>query len=391
MSNMQTPYFICDEQQLMHNLTIIDRIRKNAECKVLFATKSFALNPVLKIIYKHTDGAVTSGAYEAIHAFDLLEAGKYIVSYSPAFSEPDFKDFTKYSTHLFFNSWSQAKRFRDKMPNVKAGMRINPRVSAMRTPRHYGGLSDYSRPYSRLGLPLEQLDPKLFKRYEIDGLMLHVNCENPSYELFKTTLEKCESVCKELLKTPQINWISLGGGISYTSDGYPVEAFCNTVKEFADKYQVEVLLEPGHAIISNPFRLVASVQDIVDNDIKTAILDTSAEAHLPDALLYPTEWGVKGAVTKLETEPQTYLDYGPYEYILGGSTCLSGDIFGTYRFKSPLNIGDKVVFLNTGDYSMVKNSFFNGIKKPNIYLKRTDGRTDLIREFSYSDYLTHVS
>ncbi len=388
---METPYFICDEHQLSRNLEIVDTIRHQAGCKVLFATKSFALNSILKIIYQHTDGVVTSGAYEAMHAFDLLDLGKYVVSYSPGFSDRDFQNFAKYSSHLIFNSWSQVFRYRDQMPGVKAGVRINPQVSAMRTPRHYGGLSDYSRQYSRLGLPPDQLDINAFLDHDIEGLMLHVNCENPDFELFQATLRKCEIICQNLLNLPQIKWVSLGGGISYTAPGYPIEAFCQVVKEFGNAYQVEVFLEPGHAVISSPFQLVASVVDIVENEMKTAILDTSAEAHLPDALLYPTEWSVQNAVTKLETPPQEYRDYGPYEYILGGLTCLSGDVFGTYRFKSPLNIGDPVVFVNTGDYSMVKNSFYNGIKKPDIYLERVDGKIELIREYSYSDYLTHVS
>jgi carboxynorspermidine decarboxylase len=388
---MDTPYFICDESELIRNLSVIDYIQKTAGCKVLFATKSFALDSILKIIYKYVDGVVTSGEYEAKHAFDLLSKDKYIASYSPAFSDRDFDDFVEYSTHIVFNSMSQVHQYRDRVRSKRVGLRINPEVSGMRTPRHYGGLSDYSRKESRLGVRRKYLSKEFIIDFNIEGLLLHFNFENDSFDLFLLLLEKCEEVCQDLLKLPSIKWVSLGGGISYTFKNYPVDAFCETIQDFGKKYEVEVLLEPGHAIISSPFHLVASVIDIIENEMPIAILDTSAEAHLPEALLNPSQWTIIEALSQLETEKEEYNQYGKYEYIISGLTCLLGDIFGKYKFKEPLNIGQRLVFINTGDYSIVKNTFFNGIKKPNVYIKKIDGNIELIREYSYSDYLVHVS
>jgi carboxynorspermidine decarboxylase len=79
----------------------------------------------------------------------------------------------------------------------------------------------------------------------------------------------------------------------------------------------------------------------------------------------------------------------PHTYRLGGGTCLAGDIAGDYSFDTPLKIGDRLIFDDMIHYTMVKTTFFNGVKHPSIGI--WDGQNfELCREFTYEQYKNHL-
>ena len=150
-----------------------------------------------------------------------------------------------------------------------------------------------------------------------------------------------------------------------------------------DKYGVMVYLEPGEAVALNTGILVASVLDIIHNDIDIAILDTSAAAHMPDVLEMPYRPSVAGA-----GEPGEFA----HTYRLGGLSCLAGDIVGEYSFPEPLKAGDRLMFMDMAHYTMVKTNTFNGIKLPSIALYNGEnGKYQVVREFGYEDFRGRLS
>lgn len=62
-----------------------------------------------------------------------------------------------------------------------------------------------------------------------------------------------------------------------------------------------------------------------------------------------------------------------------------------YSFAEPLEVGQRIVFEDMMHYTMVKTSFFNGVQHPAIGILRQDGKFDLIREFTYEDFLGRLS
>ena len=128
--------------------------------------------------------------------------------------------------------------------------------------------------------------------------------------------------------------------------------------------------------------MISSVLDIVDNGMKIAILDTSAEAHMPDTLAMPY---------RAEVENASFANDKKYTYRLAGNTCLAGDIMGDYSFDKPLEIGDKVVFLDQIHYTFVKNTTFNGIKLPALAILSKDKKVNIIRNFGYEEYRDRLS
>ena len=79
-------------------------------------------------------------------------------------------------------------------------------------------------------------------------------------------------------------------------------------------------------------------------------------------------------------------------YQLAGLSCLAGDVIGDYSFAKPLQIGQKLVFLDMLHYTMVKNNTFNGVHLPAIATyDPEDDSISIIREFGYLDYRTRLS
>ena len=206
--------------------------------------------------------------------------------------------------------------------------------------------------------------------------MFHNNCENASFELFDQMLTTIEERFGHLLE--QVQWVSLGGGIHFTGEGYPLDAFCARLKAFSEKFGVQVYLEPGEAAITMSASLEVTVLDTLFNGKNLAVVDSSIEAHMLDLLIY--RLNAKMAPSG-----------GEHTYMVCGKSCLAGDIFGEYQFDRPLAIGDRLSFIDAAGYTMVKKNWFNGLKMPSIVVKQLDGSVEVVREFDFNDYLSSLS
>ena len=235
-------------------------------------------------------------------------------------------------------------------------------------------IADPSRPFSRLGeWDAEKIADVID---QVSGFMIHNNCENSDFGLFDQMLGQIEERFGELLE--QVEWVSLGGGIHFTGEGYPLDAFCARLKQFAERYGVQVYLEPGEAAITMSTSLEVSVLDTLYNGKQLAVVDSSIEAHMLDLLIYRQP---------AKMEPCE----GEHEYMVCGKSCLAGDIFGEFNFNKPLKIGDRLSFIDAAGYTMVKKNWFNGVKMPSIAVRQLDGEIELVREFGFEDFVNGLS
>lgn len=365
---MQTPAYIIDESLLENNLKTLRGVIDRTGCKILLAQKAYSLFDTYPLIGQYLDGAACSGLYEARLGFEAM--GKENHVFSPAFKEEDFDEILSYSDHVVFNSNAQLERFgrRAAAKGARVGLRINPLCSTQEGHAQY----DPCAPGSRLGVTREQFNPACLNI--ISGLHFHTLCQQNS-DALKTTLNAVEEQFGDFLY--QLDWINFGGGHHITRQDYDIPLLEECICHIKDKYQLAVYLEPGEAVALNAGFFATSVLDIVHNGMDIAILDGSAACHAPDVLEMPyraplTDSGLPGEK--------------PYTYRLGGPTCLAGDVFGDYSFDRPLEIGDILVFQDMAIYSMVKNNTFNGMPLPTIYLQKSDGSIQTLRQFNYGDF-----
>ena len=101
MTMLPTPCFILDGVRLRENLETAARIRREADCKILLATKAFALPAVFPLMRDYLDGTTASGKYEA--RLGAEEFGKEVHVYSPAYAAGEVAELTKLAQHIYFN------------------------------------------------------------------------------------------------------------------------------------------------------------------------------------------------------------------------------------------------------------------------------------------------
>ena len=378
IDQIQTPAYVCEENKLIANLELLKSVSEQSGAKILCALKGFSFSCAMPYIAKYLAGATCSGLHEAKFAKEFIAKGE-IHTYSPAFKESDFDEILQISDHIVFNSAAQWQKYRQKAlaKGVKCSLRLNPQTSFSPTDAY-----NPCGKFSRLGITKANLEKAINEDSDflkgICGLHFHALCEESSESLAKV-LAKFEADFGEFI--PQMHHINFGGGHHITKKGYNVELLINLIKEFRAKYGVEVYLEPGEAVGWECGYLVASVLDIVENGEFIAILDTSAEAHMPDTVLMPYRPAVRN-----ESES------GKFAYRFGGNTCLAGDIVGlearnpVYKFEKPLKIGDKVIFEDQIHYTIVKNTTFNGIKLPDLVLADKNGEILKIKKFGYDEF-----
>lgn len=372
--SVDSPCFLVSEPLLKRNLEILGSVKKRTGAKVLMALKGFAMHSTFPLISRYLDGVCASGPIEARLGYEKF--GKEVSTYAPAYSDKDMAETIKYSDTIIFNSIAQWKKYRPMISaskkKIQVGLRINPGYSEVEV-----DLYNPAAPGSRLGMSPGELKGQDLSG--IDGLHFHAMCEQNSDVLVRV-LKAFEKSCGQYIRG--MKWINFGGGHHITRKDYDVDLLVDTINAFKKKYGVQVYLEPGEAVALNTGVLVSTVLDVVNNGMDIAILDTSAEAHMPDVLAMPYRPGIIGAGRPGEQK---------YNYRLGGMTCLAGDVIGDYSFSRPLKVGDRLVFLDMAHYSMVKTTMFNGVKHPSIALLQASGKVKTVRKFGYEDYKDRLS
>jgi carboxynorspermidine decarboxylase len=367
---LKTPYYLVDETRLTKNLEILKRVKEASGAKILLAQKAFSMFYFYPLISQYLDGTTSSGLFEARLAHEHFK--KEIHVFGPAYRDDEIDELLTYADHIVFNSMSQLRRFKDKTIALKKtiGVRINPEVSTQG-----GGMYDPCSPTSRMGIKEEHFDEAMLPF--ISGLHFHTLCQQNA-DALATTLQAVEKRFGRFFS--KLKWLNFGGGHHITRQDYDVNKLIQLIQHYKSKYGFEIYLEPGEAVVLNAGFLVASVLDIVKNDMAIAILDSSATCHMPDVLEMPFEPPVVGAVK-----------VSPYHYRLSGSTCLSGDNIGQYYFSKPLAIKDQVIFEDMALYTMVKNNTFNGTPLPTIYARNAKGEDILVKSFGYHDFKQKLS
>ena len=372
--NIPSPCFVQEENKLINNLEILKYVRENAPVQILVALKGYAFWHSFPLIKKYLDGASASSLFEVKLINE--EMGVKAHTYCPAYLKDDFEEIANLSKHLTFNSLSQWDLFKNSIKaSISCGLRINPEYSEIDIPIYNPAING-----SRLGMVKSNIPDKLPDG--IEGLLFHVMCEQDSYVLERVLQKVKEKFHKQLM---QVNWLNMGGGHWITDKNYDVNHLINLLNQFHQDYpHLQLIMEPGEAIGLGTGFLLATVQDIVENNgIKTAILDVSFSAHMPDTLEMPYKPIVRDANIDATNSP--------YKYRLGGISCLAGDYMSEYGFESPLQIGDQIIFEDMIHYTMVKTTLFNGVKHPYIGVINQSGDFELLRAIPYEYYKYRLS
>lgn len=368
--SIATPSYVLDVAALKRNLARAAEVKREAGCKILLATKAFALPAAFPIMREMLDGTTASGEYEARLGHD--EFGKEVHVYSPAYAPGEVARLTKLAQHIYFNSPQQIidnLAVIREVPGLKIGIRINPGYSNATLG---GALYDPCAPFSRFGATRDMLDSVSWD--DVDILHTHSLCES-GHEGSVGLIEHVARAFGDYVRRVKV--VNFGGGHFINKPGYDISKLIAAIKAFKTEFNVDVVLEPGAGLVVDTGYLVGSVLGLHHNGKDIAILDASASTHMPDVLEVPYTPHVIGAA-----EPGRK----PHGYILGGKTCMTGDIIGEYSFDAPLKVGDRIIFTDMMQYSFVKNNTFNGVPLPDLAVLNEDGTIHVLRSFGYDDF-----
>lgn len=373
--DIATPVYLIDETLIEENMRIVRYVKDRTGCRILHALKAYASFATFPMMRKYLDGVCASGLHEARLGYE--EFGKEVHTFAAAYREKEIGRILKYSDAIIFNSFYQLRKYGQmaRKRGLEIGLRVNPGHSEVAKEVY-----NPCAPDSRLGVVCNAFKEG-FSEYQnmVDGLHFHAMCEQNS-DVLERVLRSFEKLYGQYIKG--LKWVNFGGGQHITRDDFDIERLIRLISTFKERYGVQVYLEPGEASVLNAGVLISTVMDIAKNRKETAIMDASAEAHMPDVLLMPYRPHIMGSA-------------GPHvkkhTYRLAGPSCLAGDIMGDYSFDGPLKRGDRLVFTDMALYSIVKNTTFNGINLPDIALIRDEGKVDIVRSFGYRDYRNRQS
>ena len=374
-AEIPSPCYVVEEELLHKNLQLIKSVSERSGAEIIMAFKAFAIWKLFDITRQYIPHSTASSLSEARLAFEKL--GSKAHTFAPVYKDSEIEEIARCSSHITFNSLAQFNRHKAvaEKYGISCGVRINPEYSDVET-----DLYNPCAPGSRFGIIRDQLPEQLPEG--IEGLHFHTLCESTSYDL-ENTLKVVEERFAPWLS--QVKWINMGGGHLMTQKGYDTEHLIELIRGFKARHpHLHVILEPGSAHVWRTGVLVSEIQDIVENHgIKTAIVDVSFACHMPDCLEMPYQPYIVGSEQVTDCSLS-------HTYRMGGNSCLSGDFVGSWQFDHELQIGERIVFEDMNHYTNVKTNMFNGISHPSIALRRLDGSIEILRKYSYEDYLNRM-
>lgn len=374
LKSIPTPAYVVDIARLKGNLAKAARIKSETGCRTLLATKAFAMPAVFPLMREVVDGTTASGLYEA--RLGREEFGKEVHVYAPAYKDTEFDELLDLANDIYFNTPSQIEQFlpRVKAKGRKAGLRINPGYSNAATG---GDLYNPCAPCSRFGALPEQFDQVPWD--DIDILHAHTLCDS----LHEGSVRLIETIAGKFAdQVKRVKTVNFGGGHNFGMADYNVDALIEAIKKFRAQFpHVDIILEPGGALAQDAGYFLTTVLDFHFNAKPLAILDMSANNHLPIILQAHFRQPLLGAGAPGEF---------PHDYVLGGNMCMTGDVIGEYSFSEPLKVGGQLIFGDGIQYNFVQNNTFNGVPLPDLHILHENGTVERVSSFGYQDFRSRL-
>jgi diaminopimelate decarboxylase len=262
-----------------------------------------------------------------------------------------------------------AARLRKKAP---VAFRVNPDVAAETHPHISTGLHKH-----KFGVPIRDARA-LYARaasephLSVRGVSVHIGSQITDVSPFGETMSRVAELVRELRADGhRIEYVDAGGGlgISYDKDKDKYDEkdateFSKSVTNYAQALiaplrglDIQLLLEPGRAIIGPAGVLLTSVVYIKKNDDKQFLIVDAAMNDLIRPVLYSAYH---------EIVPVTQNDAASKSAVVDvvGPVCETGDFFARDRELPAVAEGDLLAILDVGAYGMVLSSNYNSRPRP---------------------------
>ena len=233
-------------------------------------------------------------------------------------------------------------------------IRVNPDVDAQTHPYISTGLKE-----NKFGLAIEEAEDvyqqaQQMSNIEITGVDCHIGSQLTSVEPFVDALKRVLALIDHLATLGiNLHHLDVGGGlgITYKDETPPTPAeYAAALTGLLEGRQIEVLMEPGRAIVGNAGVLLTKVEYLKPTeDRHFAIVDAAMNDLLRPALYQ--SWQDIVPVQRDRTEPVE-------QYDIVGPVCETGDFLGKDRALS-IQEGDLLAIKSAGAYGFTMSSNYN--------------------------------
>jgi len=241
-----------------------------------------------------------------------------------------------------------------KLMSTKApiSIRINPDVDANTHPYIATGLKE-----NKFGVSVDRSlalykKAEFSKHLDVFGLDYHIGSQITEVSPFIEALEKALELISQLkAEGIKMSYIDIGGGVGIAYNEEKTINIEKYIQSVLDKVgDLEVILEPGRAIVGNAGIFVTQVEYLKQSDVKSfAIIDGAM-----NDLQRPSLYGSYHQAIAVEDNSKGIKD----TWDLVGPICETGDFLAKDR-ELTLEQGDYIALMSAGAYGFVLSSNYN--------------------------------
>jgi len=241
-----------------------------------------------------------------------------------------------------------------KLMSTKApiSIRVNPDVDANTHPYIATGLKE-----NKFGVSVDRSlalykKAEFSKHLDVFGLDYHIGSQITEVSPFIEALEKALELISQLkAEGIKMSHIDIGGGVGIAYNEEKTINIEKYIQSVLDKVgDLEVILEPGRAIVGNAGIFVTQVEYLKQNGVKSfAIIDGAM-----NDLQRPSLYGSYHQAIAVEDNSKGIKD----TWDLVGPICETGDFLAKDR-ELTLEQGDYIALMSAGAYGFVLSSNYN--------------------------------
>ena len=377
VNKFDTPSYIYSKKIILDNYLDFKSQFNDIDHLICFAVKSNPNIAILNLLANNGAGFDIVSGGELQRVIAAKGDPKKIVFSGVGKSKEDIELAIKYDI-LTFNVESEAELYRiqntAKRLNKKASIsiRVNPNVDPKTHPYISTGLKD-----NKFGLD-EQNAISMYKianeldSIEIKGIDCHIGSQITELQPFEDSIKKLLGLIDHLQSIGiLIKHIDIGGGIGiqYSDEVPPTFSdYAKTVKNILKGRNLNIIFEPGRALIGKAGILLTEVEYIKNSSEKNFMIINAAMNDLMRPALY-------GAFHEIINLSPTDSEKKNYDIV--GPVCETGDFLGKDRLLSAEE-GNILAVLDAGAYGMSMSSNYNSRPKASEILV-DDDKLHLIR------------
>lgn len=361
--NLKTPFMLTDLDIMRENCRNFKKALPRL--KLYYAVKAFYSPETIRYIEKEVDGFDVASLKEIT---DLLAIGiqpTRLNFSNPVKSTDAIRKAYRLGVKTFaFQSMSELAKLQMHAPgaSVYVRVRLNDSASFVPLSEKFGCNSDEA---------VKLLHYAKMVGLKPIGLTFHVGSQLLDHTAWEESITLANSIIQQAqAEGIDATLINVGGGfpVKYFQGDPEIEVVAEYInRTLDDANEVEYIAEPGRYIVANTSVIVSKVIGVEHRNGKNWLfIDTGLFQSFLGTLHYETFPYQPISLSHQGIERNASSRMIPY--VLTGPTCDSQDVISMNVFlPSDLALGDMLAFPNTGAYTVVYGSNFNGFSIPKNY------------------------